>query len=72
MARVPLPSARKLRPVARDTRPNYYQMHIYDKEKERLQTEQAELLKRLNIIEERVKVIQAELQRLGNVLNRKL
>jgi len=72
MTRIPLPSARKLRPVARDTRPNYYQMHIYDKEKSRLETEQAELLKRLNVIEERVKVIKAELQRIGNRLSRKL
>lgn len=68
MARIPPPSARRARPVARDAKPNYYQMHVYDSEKKRLEAEQAELLKRLNVIGERVKIIQGELQRMGNIL----
>lgn len=62
---------RAIKPVTRDSKATYFQMHVYDQERVRLEAERAEMLKRLNIIEERVKFIGSELVKLGKILQEK-
>jgi len=69
--RQPLPLRPKLiRPVLRDHKPSYFQMHVYDQELQRLAAERVEIAKRVNLIEERVKVVQGELHKLERMLKR--
>ncbi|MCB8818439.1 hypothetical protein [Desulfosporosinus shakirovi] len=71
MMRQPLPLRPKLiRPAIRDHKPNYFQMHVYDQELQRLVAERAEIAKRVNVIEERVKVVQKELLKIERMLKR--
>lgn len=71
MMRQPLPLRPKLiRPVIHDHKPSYFQMHVYDKELQRLAAERAEIAKRVNQIEERVKFIQEELLKIERMLKR--
>lgn len=72
MRRIPPPSTRKIRPVMRDNKASYYQMHVYDQERQRLEAERAELLKRMDLIGERVQVLRIELQKLEKTLKEKL
>lgn len=58
------------RPPLRDHKPSYFQMHVYDQELQRLAAERGEIAKRVNIIEERVQVVQKELQKLEQILKR--
>lgn len=59
-----------IRPALREHKPSYFQMHVYDQELERLAAERAEITKRVKIIEERVQVVQGEVQKLERVLKR--
>jgi hypothetical protein len=45
-------------------------MHVYDQELQRLTAERAEIVKRVNIIAERVQVVQGELTKLERMLKR--
>lgn len=71
MMRQPLPLRPKLiRPPIRDHKPSYFQMHVYDQELQRLVAERAEIAKRVNVIEERVKIVQKELLKIERMLKR--
>lgn len=71
MMRQPLPLRPKLiRPAIRDHKPSYFQMHVFDQELKRLTSERAEIAKRVNLIEERVKVVQEELNKLERLIKR--
>jgi uncharacterized Rmd1/YagE family protein len=71
MMRKPIPLRPKLiRPTLRDHKPSYFQMHVYDQELHRLAAERAEIAKRVNLIEERVQVVQGELHKLEQMLKR--
>ena len=59
---------RTIRPVIRDFQPSYFQMHVYDQELKRLEAERLEISKRVHTIEERVSTLQAELDKLEQVL----
>lgn len=69
MMRQPLPLRPKLiRPAIRDHKPSYFQMHVYDQELQRLVAERAAIAKRVNIIEDRVQVVQKELTKIERML----
>lgn len=71
MRKLPPLRPRVIKPVTRDTKASYFQMHVYDQERVRLEAERAEMLKRLSLIEERVGFIGSELQKLGHILQEK-
>ncbi|HEY8911181.1 MAG TPA: hypothetical protein VIM51_13030 [Desulfosporosinus sp.] len=69
--RQPLPLRPKLiRSVTRDHKPSYFQMHVYDQELQRLTAEKNEIAKRVNMIEQRVKIVQGELLKLERMLKK--
>ncbi|MHB1651525.1 MAG: hypothetical protein ACYCVD_03490 [Desulfitobacteriaceae bacterium] len=68
MHRIPPLRPKAIRPPTRGTKANYFQMHVYDQERQRLEAERDELHKRLDMIEERVQFIQEELQKLQRIL----
>jgi len=69
--RQPLPlRPKQIRPIIRDHKPSYFQMHVYDQELQRLTAERAEIAKRVNQIEERVQLVQGELHKLERMLKR--
>jgi len=71
MMRQPLPLRPKLiRPAIRDHKPSYFQMHVYDQELQRLAAERAEIAKRVNVIEDRVQVVQEELLKIERMLKK--
>jgi len=61
-----------IRPAIRDHTPSFFLMHVYDQELHRLEAEQAEIAKRITVIEERVKVVQMELQKLERTLKKRV
>jgi len=62
---------RMIRPMTRDYKPSYFQMHVYDQELQRLDAERSEISKRVNAIEGRVSTLKQELEKLENVLKGK-
>lgn len=68
MRHAPSLRPRTIRPAIRDQAPSFFQMHVYDQELHRLEAEQAEIIKRISAIEERVQVVQKELQKLDRTL----
>lgn len=71
MVRQPLPLRPKtIRSTIRDHRPSYFQMHVYDQELKRLVAERTEIAKRVNVIEDRVQVVQEELVKIDRMLKR--
>ncbi|MHB8124454.1 MAG: hypothetical protein ACYDEJ_02215 [Desulfitobacteriaceae bacterium] len=61
MGKIPQLRPKVIRPPTRGNKATYFQMHIYDQESKRLESERSEILKRLSLIEERLKVIKGEL-----------
>jgi len=59
-----------IRPAMRDHKPSYFQMHVYDQELQRLAAERNEIAKRVNVIEQRVQIVQGELHKLERMLKR--
>lgn len=57
-----------VRPITRNYKPSYFQMHVYDQELQRLDAERKELSKKVNLIEERVEVILEEISKLERAL----
>lgn len=68
MRRTPPLRPRLIRPPIREHAPSFFQMHVYDQELHRLEAEQAEINKRISVIEERVQIIQKELLKLDRTL----
>lgn len=67
--RKPLPiRPKQIRPMTRDHKPSYFQMHIYNQELTRLEAEHTELSKRINLIVERVQIIKDELMKIERAL----
>jgi hypothetical protein len=64
MRKIPQFRPINIRPPTRGCKATYFQMHIYDQESKRLDSERSEILKRLSLIEERLKVIKGELHKL--------
>lgn len=71
MRKAPPLRPKLVRPALRDHTPSYFQMHVYDQELQRLIAERSEITKRVNIIAERVKAVQGELQKLEQALKNK-
>jgi len=63
---------KKIRPIGRNVKANYFLMHVYDQERVRLEAERSEILKRITSIDERVKTIVTELGQLEHELKEKL
>lgn len=68
MHKIPALRPRVIRPPTQGAKANYFQMHVYDQERQRLEAERKELHKRLDLIDNRVQVIKEELQKLERVL----
>lgn len=71
MRKIPHLRPRVIRAVTRSSQPNYFQMHVFDQERIRLEAEKGEILKRLTLIEERVQMIGKELVKLEDVLKQR-
>ncbi|KUO76811.1 MAG: hypothetical protein APF81_24770 [Desulfosporosinus sp. BRH_c37] len=72
MRQAPALRPKLIRPAIRDHTPSFFQMHVYDQELHRLEAERAEIAKRVRAIEERVKVVQYELQKLDRTLKKRV
>ncbi len=68
MGKIPQLRPKVIRPPTRGSKATYFQMHIFDQECKRLESEKSEILKRLSLIEERVKFIKGELHRLEQTI----
>lgn len=64
MRKIPQLRPKNHRPPTRGSKATYFQMHIFDQESKRLESEKSEILKRISLIEERLKVIKGELHKL--------
>lgn len=72
MRRVPYIRPKLIRAAIRQQTPSFFQMHVYDQELRRLEAEQAEIAKRVYLIEERVQVVQSELKKLDRALKKRV
>ncbi len=61
MGKLPQLRPNVIRPLTRGSKSRFFQMHIYDVECKRLDSERSEILKRLSLVEERVKFVKGEL-----------
>lgn len=68
MEKIPKLRPKVIRPPTRGSKATYFQMHIFDQECKRLEGERLEILKRLSLIDERVKFIKGELHRLDKTI----
>lgn len=68
MHKMPHLRPRAIRPPTQGAKANYFQMHVFDQERIRLEAERGELHKRLGLIENRVCIIKEELQKLERIL----
>jgi len=72
MRQSPVIRPKIVRPPMRDHTPSFFQMHVYDQELHRLEAERAEIAKRARLIDERVTVVQRELQKLERTLKKRV
>ena len=72
MREAPALRPKLIRPALRAHTPSFFQMHVYDQELHRLEAERAEITKRVRLIEERVKFLQNEMQKLERTLKKSL
>ena len=68
MRKIPSLRPRLSRPVIRAAKATYFQMHVYDQERARLEAERGEIAKRLEIIQSRLRFISNELEKLEDAL----
>ena len=72
MRQAPALRPKLIRPALRDHTPSFFQMHVYDQELHRLEAERAEITKRMKVIEDRVKVVQSEMQKLERTIKKRV
>ena len=68
MRKIPPLRPRLTRAVTRASKATYFQMHVYDQERIRLEAERGEITKRLEIIQGRLHFISNELEKLEDAL----